>query len=118
MLLGLQAYESYRDAAIAAGARAGRRAALSVEQALDRFGTVTSREVELLCDLPGPRAQRRAVAAGRAVEGEGREVRDRPPVEPRLAARLALFLAALALGLQHEALAVVALEVAEPAGDA
>lgn len=55
-VFGLEPYEAYRDAATAAGAKPAGGPALSVEQVLDRFGTVTSREVELLCDLPGPRA--------------------------------------------------------------
>jgi predicted DsbA family dithiol-disulfide isomerase len=48
-------YEALRAAALAAGA-SGSFAALSVEDALRRFGTMATPEVALVCDLPGPRA--------------------------------------------------------------
>jgi predicted DsbA family dithiol-disulfide isomerase len=52
---GLQPLEAYRRAAEACGAaRQGSR--LEVEEAVRRFGRVTTAEVEALCDLPGPRA--------------------------------------------------------------
>ena len=53
---GPQPYEAYRDAAAAAGAVFGSRAAVSVEEALRRFGTMATVEVAAVCDLPGPRA--------------------------------------------------------------
>jgi predicted DsbA family dithiol-disulfide isomerase len=49
-------YEAYRDAAVAAGARPPDGAALSIEEALRRFGTMATVEVAAVCDLPGPRA--------------------------------------------------------------
>jgi predicted DsbA family dithiol-disulfide isomerase len=52
-------YETLRAAAVAAGAApapAGSSGALSVEDALRRFGTLSTPEVALVCDLPGPRA--------------------------------------------------------------
>ncbi|MEX0746244.1 MAG: DsbA family protein [Phycisphaeraceae bacterium] len=55
-VFGLAPYEGYRDAAVAAGARASEAKPLSVEEALARFGSLTTPEVELLCELPGPRA--------------------------------------------------------------
>lgn len=50
-------YERYRVAAEAAGARpAAAPEAPGVLDALRRFGRMATREVELVCDLPGPRA--------------------------------------------------------------
>lgn len=52
---GVQAYESYREAALAAGAaESGERP--SVPQALERFGRMAAVEVAAVCDLPAPRA--------------------------------------------------------------
>ena len=53
---GHQPYEAYRSAAIEAGAEPVPLAPLGVEEAVARFGRLTTREVEELCDLPGPRA--------------------------------------------------------------
>jgi putative protein-disulfide isomerase len=51
-----QPYEAYRDAARGAGAASVREQPLGVEEALARFDRLTTREVEALCELPGPRA--------------------------------------------------------------
>jgi len=52
---GLAPMDAYRSAAERCGAtRSGER--LGVEEVVQRFGRVTTAEVELLCDLPGPRA--------------------------------------------------------------
>jgi len=53
---GPSSYPELRAAAVAAGAVAGGTEALSVEDALRRFGTMSTSEVALVCDLPGPRA--------------------------------------------------------------
>ena len=53
---GFQSYEAYRAAADAAGAEPAGRAPLGVAEAVAIFGRVTTPEVELLCELPGPRA--------------------------------------------------------------
>jgi hypothetical protein len=53
---GAAAYDAYREAALACGAEPGGARRLGVEQALERFGRLTTREVEVLCELPGPRA--------------------------------------------------------------
>lgn len=52
---GVQPYDAYRDAAVAAG---GEPAAdrPGVLDALRRFGRMATKEVELVCGLPGPRA--------------------------------------------------------------
>jgi putative protein-disulfide isomerase len=55
VVVGMRPYEDYRDAARAAGAQAP-PSQLSVEQLVSRFGRVTTREVEVACELPGPRA--------------------------------------------------------------
>src|SRR5436190_8461903 len=55
-VIGLQPYEAYRDAAAAAGAEPVAAAPLGVAEAVAMFGRVTTAEVELLCELPGPRA--------------------------------------------------------------
>jgi putative protein-disulfide isomerase len=52
---GLQPLEVYRGAAEECGARR-QNVRPDVEQVVRRFGRVTTAEVELLCDLPGPRA--------------------------------------------------------------
>jgi putative protein-disulfide isomerase len=53
---GHRPYEEYRAIALELGATPARPDPLGVEQAARRFGRVTTREVELLCDLHGPRA--------------------------------------------------------------
>jgi predicted DsbA family dithiol-disulfide isomerase len=53
---GLQPLDAYRRAAQDCGARR-QNARPDVEEVVRRFGRVTTAEVELLCDLPGPRAQ-------------------------------------------------------------
>jgi putative protein-disulfide isomerase len=55
-IAGLQPYAAYREAAVDAGVEPREPGPLAVEEALARFGRVTTREVELLCELPGPRA--------------------------------------------------------------
>jgi predicted DsbA family dithiol-disulfide isomerase len=52
---GLQPLDAYRRAAEDCGARR-HNVRPDVEEVVRRFGRVTSAEVELLCDLPGPRA--------------------------------------------------------------
>jgi putative protein-disulfide isomerase len=57
LVAGAGDYEAFRSAAIACGATAEPAGArLHVEQAVTRFGRLTTREVEVLCELPGPRA--------------------------------------------------------------
>jgi len=53
---GAVAFDAYREAAAACGAEPLGDGALGVEQALARFGRLTTQEVEVLCELPGPRA--------------------------------------------------------------
>jgi putative protein-disulfide isomerase len=53
---GFEPYEAFREAAVAAGAVAVDGPAVSVGDALRRFGRMSTREVEQVCDLPGPRA--------------------------------------------------------------
>jgi predicted DsbA family dithiol-disulfide isomerase len=55
-VFGLQPYEVYRDAAVAAGAGNPDDVVPSVEELVARFGRVTTTEVEAVCELPGPRA--------------------------------------------------------------
>ncbi len=55
-VFGCQRYEEYRDAALAAGATAGVDPTPGTLDALRRFGRMATREVELVCGLPGPRA--------------------------------------------------------------
>jgi putative protein-disulfide isomerase len=55
-LTGLQEYEACNQAAVEIGAETADQGPLGVEEAVAHFGRVTTREVELLCDLPGPRA--------------------------------------------------------------
>jgi hypothetical protein len=52
---GYSSYERLREAALTAGATAhdGR---LSIDQALERFGTMATAEIAAVCGLPGPRA--------------------------------------------------------------
>jgi putative protein-disulfide isomerase len=52
---GLQPIDAYRRAAEACGARR-QSVRPGIEEVMRRFGRVTTAEVELLCDLPGPRA--------------------------------------------------------------
>jgi putative protein-disulfide isomerase len=54
-VFGKAPYEAYREAALAAGARATGEP-LPVLDALHRFGRMATAEVEAVCDLPGPRA--------------------------------------------------------------
>jgi putative protein-disulfide isomerase len=56
LVSGAAPYEAYREAAAACGAEASADRRIGVEQALTRFGRLTTREVEVLCELPGPRA--------------------------------------------------------------
>jgi predicted DsbA family dithiol-disulfide isomerase len=53
---GFGAYERLREAAIAAGAEPSSAGFPGVEEALRRFGPMTTAEVAAVCDLPGPRA--------------------------------------------------------------
>ncbi len=53
---GAAGYESYRQAALAAGAEPPDSPPPSIEQALARFGTMSTAEVAVVCELPGPRA--------------------------------------------------------------
>lgn len=53
---GYRRYEDYRAAAQAAGARPRDEPPPSVLDALRRFGRMATREVEVVCRLPGPRA--------------------------------------------------------------
>jgi predicted DsbA family dithiol-disulfide isomerase len=52
---GLQPLQAYRHAAEACGGQ-GRPVKVGVEEAVRRFGRLTTAEVESLCDLAGPRA--------------------------------------------------------------
>jgi putative protein-disulfide isomerase len=52
---GLQPLDAYRQAGEACGARR-QDVRRDVEEVVRRYGRVTTGEVELLCDLPGPRA--------------------------------------------------------------
>jgi predicted DsbA family dithiol-disulfide isomerase len=54
-IAGLQPLDAYRRAAESCGARR-QDVRPDVEEVVRRFGRVTTGEVELLCDLPGPRA--------------------------------------------------------------
>jgi putative protein-disulfide isomerase len=56
VVAGFQPLEAYRNAAVACGATPTEPSRLGVEEAVARFGRVTTREVEVLCELPGPRA--------------------------------------------------------------
>jgi protein-disulfide isomerase-like protein with CxxC motif len=56
LVAGAAPYEAYREAAVECGAAPAGDGRLQVEQAIARFGRITTREAETLCDLPGPRA--------------------------------------------------------------
>ena len=56
ILAGWHASEAVRAAALDCGAQARNAGPMGVEEAIRRFGRVTTREVEVLCGLPGPRA--------------------------------------------------------------
>ena len=53
---GYSDYTTVRAGALAAGASPSATAPPSIEQAVERFGTLSTAEVALLCELPGPRA--------------------------------------------------------------
>ena len=53
---GFGPYERLRDAAIAAAGEPAADGFPGVEDALRRFGPMTTAEVAAVCDLPGPRA--------------------------------------------------------------
>jgi putative protein-disulfide isomerase len=53
---GFVSYEALRAAALAAGAEASSAPAPSTEDALRRFGSMSTAEVSAVCELPGPRA--------------------------------------------------------------
>jgi protein-disulfide isomerase-like protein with CxxC motif len=55
-VVGHQAPDVTHVAAVECGAKPVGSAPLGVEEAVARFGRVTTREVEVLCGLPGPRA--------------------------------------------------------------
>jgi predicted DsbA family dithiol-disulfide isomerase len=56
-VFGLRPYEDYAAAAAAAGASRSDAEPPGVEAALRRFGMMASREIEVVCGLPEPRAQ-------------------------------------------------------------
>jgi predicted DsbA family dithiol-disulfide isomerase len=56
-VFGVQPYEAYRDAALAAGGKATGAPPPGVLDALTRFGRMATAEVEAVCELPGPKAQ-------------------------------------------------------------
>jgi predicted DsbA family dithiol-disulfide isomerase len=56
LVSGAASYEAFRAAAIACGAETGGDGRVPVEAALARFGRLTTREIEVVCELPGPRA--------------------------------------------------------------
>ena len=56
LIAGHQPLDAYRGALLECGASAEQSAPLGVEDAVARFGRVTTREIEVLCELPGPRA--------------------------------------------------------------
>lgn len=56
-IVGVQPYEAYAAAARAAGAEPAGEPAPDAAALVRRFGRVTAAEVELACNLPGPRAQ-------------------------------------------------------------
>jgi predicted DsbA family dithiol-disulfide isomerase len=53
---GLRPFEAYRDAALAAGAEPSMGRPPGPEELVARYGSVTTAEVEAVCELPGPRA--------------------------------------------------------------
>jgi predicted DsbA family dithiol-disulfide isomerase len=56
VVAGFQPLDAYRTAAIECGAAPAAAPTLGIEEAIALFGRVTTREVEVLCELPGPRA--------------------------------------------------------------
>jgi predicted DsbA family dithiol-disulfide isomerase len=56
VVVGYQDPDVARAAALDCGASPGPDGLLGVEEAVARFGRVTTREIEVLCGLPGPRA--------------------------------------------------------------
>jgi hypothetical protein len=56
-LFGTPDYAAWREAAVAAGATPSQAERPGVLDAVRRFGRMAAREVELVCDLPGPRAE-------------------------------------------------------------
>jgi putative protein-disulfide isomerase len=56
ILAGFQPPDAAHAAAVESGAKARDGSPLGIEEAIQRFGRVTTREVEVLCGLPGPRA--------------------------------------------------------------
>jgi putative protein-disulfide isomerase len=50
-------YEAWRRAALECGAQPAEGAPPTVEEALERFGSLAAAEVGAVCELPGPRAQ-------------------------------------------------------------
>lgn len=56
-VFGLEPYEAWRQAAIAAGATPSGEPPPDVMTALRRFGRMAAVEVSTVCDLPGPRAE-------------------------------------------------------------
>ncbi len=56
-VFGLEPYEAWREAAIAAGAQPVGEPPPDVMGALRRFGRMAAVEVSTVCDLPGPRAE-------------------------------------------------------------
>lgn len=55
-VFGQAPYSEWRDAAVAAGAQSTGDTAPDIPAALSRFGRMAGREVEAVCELPGPRA--------------------------------------------------------------
>jgi hypothetical protein len=55
-VFGFRPLAEHRAAAEAAGARRGPEPPPDPLEALRRFGRMATREIELVCDLPGPRA--------------------------------------------------------------
>jgi putative protein-disulfide isomerase len=53
---GFASYEQLRAAALAAGAQASAASSPSIEDALRRFGSMSTAEFSAVCELPGPRA--------------------------------------------------------------
>lgn len=56
VVAGLQPYEAYRDAVLAAGVTPAAGPEPGIEDALRRFGRMATVEVAAVCGLPGPRA--------------------------------------------------------------
>ena len=55
-VFGPAPYERLSEAAVAAGAEPGGAGSPGIAEALRRFGRMATKEVELVCGLPGPRA--------------------------------------------------------------